>query len=259
MIDHALAYARRGISVFATTADGKAPSTSNAQWGKRIGMDGPLPKGQGGFRRATTDEDELRWMFSFKNAQGIGMPCGRINGVIVADFDIHKKGEEGRNANRQFEEYRDAIGEAQIVTTRNGGVHAYFKYERGHGQRELGDGVEVQNDGQYVLLPPSKGYKWGPLVAREDWVKPPWRGFRPAEQREAVQHGGETPQHVLKLIDILHKKEGGWHNAARDLTAHLIGSGWTDAAILRYAIQWTKGGYKWADTFEELACMVDGA
>lgn len=254
----AIAYAERGVKVFATTADGKAPSISNRAWSNKLGRE--VGKGQGGLHQATTDIDNIKWQFSWKNSGGIGMPCGKVNGVIVADFDIHKE-QPGGNAHRVMEEWRDEIAETHQVRTRNGGVHAYFAYEPGHGKHELGENIEVQTDGSYVLLPPSKGYKVSWKVDRGDWQTPPWK----AVANKGAGHSGprpyhvETPADVLQMIEDIHANAGNWHNAMVQVTAYLVGCGWSDAQILRFVPQWRAEGYSHEETFDEVCVAIEGA
>jgi len=258
ILEAALLYASRGLKVFATTADGKAPSTSNKAWSQRLGKD--VPKGKGGLHMATTDEDTVRWMFNQRGAGGVGMPCGKVNNLIVADFDTHKSGEEGRNANARFHEFEDEISATQTVRTRNGGWHVYFAYEPQHGKFELGEGIEVQTDGAYVLLPPSKGYVWGPRVDQEDWETPPWAAVPSqiglGQSREMIS--GETPEEV-KLLWRQVISGSNWHNAMVRIVAHLVGSGWEDAEIIKHflAVKWA--GYSFEDTYWEVCVACAGA
>jgi len=257
ILQAALKYAERGIKVFATTADGKAPSTSNKQWGERLGRE--LRRGEGGLHRATTDEDTIRWMFSFRSAGGIGMPCGKVNNVIVADFDTHKSGDEGRNANAMFEEWRDDISEAQTVRTRNGGWHVYFNYEAGHGKHELGKGIEVQTDGSYVLLPPSKGYVWGNRIDREDWATPPWPAVGNKGAAVRVSDSvSETPPEVLADIEKIMSRET-WHDPMVKIVAHLWGSGWSDAEIIRKMVPLGHPHFDALQVVDDVAVAIDGA
>jgi len=257
ILDAALKYAARGIKVFATTADGKAPSTSNQQWSQRLGRE--LRRGEGGLHRATTDEATIRWMFSFRSAGGIGMPCGKVNGLIVSDFDTHKDGEEGRNAKAVFEEYRDQIGDAQVVRTRNGGWHVYWLYRPGHGKHELGKGIEVQTDGSYVLLPPSKGYVWGQRVDREEWSFPPWdaKGNKGAVVRVS-DTVAETPAEVMEDIAKIKNKET-WHDPMVRIVAHLWASGWSDAEIIRKMVPLGHPHFDALRVVDDVTVAIDGA
>ncbi len=254
LLDWALSYSGRGVAVFATTADGKAPAISNKSWEEYLGY--PVPKGRGGLHQASTDPDNLRWQFGHRNAGGIGMPCGRINGVIVADFDIHKENGTG-NAHRQWEEWSDQIGDAHQVTTRNGGKHVYFAYEEGHGKHELGENIEVQTDGAYVLLPPSKGYKVTWPVSREDWATPPW----PAVPTKRIAREDVETMTSDQLLAMQAKIKAGeeWHNNMIATVAHMVMTGWSDAEILRLSRQWTLPGYSHDDTFEEVYTAIQGA
>lgn len=260
IVTSALRYAKAGIAVFATTADGKAPSTSNAAWSRRLGRE--IRKGQGGLHMATTDPDTIRWMFSWKNAGGIGMPCGKVNNVIVADFDIHKEA-PGGNAHRRLFEYEDEIEAAHRVRTRNGGLHAYFKYRPGHGKHELGENIEVQTDGSYVLLPPSKGYRVENLVFRDEWFVPPWppmgNGAALDRQPDEVVDLATWTEEIQRLQQMILEDRGQWHNAMVRLTARLVGIGWSDAQILQHVPQWTGAGYTHWQTFQEVATAIAGA
>jgi len=257
MLIAALKYAERGVKIFATTADGKAPSTSNEAWSKYLGRE--VRKGQGGLHMATTDPKVIEWMFSQRGAGGIGMPCGKVNKVIVSDFDTHKSGEEGRNANAKFEEWRDEISEAQTVRTRNGGWHVYWSYEEGHGKFELGAGIEVQTDGAYVLLPPSKGYIWGNRIDREDWSTPPWAGVPSGVGvRATPDTQSEVPPEVLALLAKIKGKET-WHDPMVRIVAHLVGSGWSDGEILRKFVPLGHPHFSPLDVIEEVGVAIEGA
>lgn len=253
LLKYALAYAERGIRVFATTADGKAPSISNAAWSQYLGRE--IRKGQGGLHMASTDPENIRWQFTQWGAGGIGMPTGKVNGVIVADFDIHKEKGTG-NAHRQMMEYADEISETHQVITRNGGVHAYFAYEPGHSKHELGENIDIQTDGAYVLLPPSKGYKVKFRVDREDWSPPPWKPVPVVRQTREQIENLEAPDLVKMQGDMV---EGSWHNNMVRLVAHMVMTGWSDAEILRHARQWTLQGHSHDDTFEEVYTALQGA
>ena len=256
LVDIALEYAARGVAVFAVTADGKAPATSNKAWSNRLGR--TIGKGQGGLNMATTDPETIRWMFSWRNAGAIGMPCGEINGVIVLDLDLHKE-ENGRgNAHEVYRAFFDEIEDSHQVRTRNGGLHVYFDYEPGHRKKELGENVEVQSDGAYVLLPPSRGYVVKRSVMREDWAAPPWIATGEEMKRSMRDEGNaEVPDHVRNMVRLL-REQKHWHDPVRDIVAYLIGCGWSDAEILRYSFQWTWPGHDARETFEELCVMIEG-
>lgn len=255
LLERALQYAERGVRVFATTADGKAPSISNAAWSRYLGK--PVPKGKGGLHQATTDPDIIRWQFSWANSGGIGMPCGKVNNVIVADFDIHKETGGRGNAHDVMEQWAEEISMAHQVVTRNGGYHVYFAYEAGHGKHELGENIEVQTDGSYVLLPPSKGYRVKWKVDREDWSTPPWPAVPNVRQQSREDVEAMSSEDLRKLQGDL--AEGTWHDNVIRLVAHMVATGWSDAEILRHARQWTLPGYSHDDTFEEVFVALQGA
>lgn len=253
-LEWALEYAARGVKLFSTTADGKAPNISNKQWSQHLGKE--VSKGTGGLHMATTDPETIRWMFSQRGAGGIAMPCGAVNGVIVLDMDIHKEAPDGP-AHRVRREFWDELQEAHMVTTRNGGEHYYFEWEPGHLKGELGPNIDVQSDGSYVLLPPSKGYRVKRQVMREDWATPPWRATA-IDRSVADEGGGEISPHI-KLMARRISNGDGWWNEVRDVVAHMVGAGYSDAEILRYSFQWTTGGHSPRETFEQVYQFIQSA
>lgn len=251
----ALKYAERGIKVFAVNTKAKVPAVSNAVWGKSW-YQSPLPAGRGGFHQASTDPMNLRFQFDRPYADGIGMPTGRVNNVIVADFDLYKTGDEGRNANAKWSEWEDDISQCQTVITQSGGRHVYFQHEIGHSKFELGSGIEIQTDGSYVLLPPSKGYQWGQRVDREDWFTPPWPAAPAARSDPSVD---SIP--VEELVAMQKRIQSGdqWHNNMVRAVASLHGKGLSDAEILRIGMQWQLPGYAQGETFDEIYTALQGA
>lgn len=254
LLKYALAYADRGIRVFATTADGKAPAISNHKWSGYHARE--IKRGEGGLHQASTDPENIRFQFSQPGAGGIGMPCGKVNGVIVADFDIHKEPGGQGNAHRRMFEFEDEISETHQVVTRNGGIHAYFAYEPGHSKHELGENIDIQTDGSYVLLPPSKGYKVKFRVDREDWITPPWDPA-PVKRMTREEMEWAEPADLIALQKAMN--EGEWHNNMVRLVASMVVGGWSDAEILRHSRQWTMPGHSHDDTFEEVYTALQGA
>lgn len=254
----ALRYAERGIHVFSVVGEGpgaKLPNISNDRWAEFLGK--PVPKGRGGLNMATTDPEIIKWMFSQPRAGGIGMPCGKINNVIVADFDLHKEPDQRGNAHRQMTEHEDVLMECHQVATRTGGRHFYFLYEEGHSKHELGQNIDIQTDGAFVLVPPSPGYKVLHRIDRDDWVTPPWAGV-PVKKMTATELASLDEG---DLKDLQRKICAGeeWHNNMVRMTAHMVMTGWSDAEILRHARQWTLPGFNHDDTFEEVYVALQGA
>jgi hypothetical protein len=122
-----------GIPVFSCKPD-KSPNTPH------------------GFKDATTDQQTLVGMFAQPDLR-IGMPTGRASGLTVVDIDPKNGGDK-------------SVGNLNVPSTRtaktpSGGVHFYFK-DAGirSSASSLAPGVDIRGEGGYVLVPPSKGYKW---------------------------------------------------------------------------------------------------
>lgn len=126
MLDHALAYARRGWKVFPLKARGKTPLTTD------------------GFQSATTDEAQIRaWWARWPDAN-VGIATGA--GLVVLDFDQKSGGLEtlaGLELPPTLE-----------VNTGGGGKHFYFRGES-RNRAGLKPGMDVRGDGGYVVAPPS--------------------------------------------------------------------------------------------------------
>ncbi len=147
MLDHALAYARRGWPVFPCKSGGedyKKPLTIN------------------GFKDATTNEDQIRrWWHEYPNAL-IGAPMGPRVGALALDPDAAEEpGEPDGVAywNALLAEHGD-LPPTRCHLTPGGGKHVLFAYPSGRkvGLKEgglRGKGIHVRGDGGYVILPPS--------------------------------------------------------------------------------------------------------
>lgn len=122
------------------------------------------PITQNGFHGASNDIEQIKsWWTEHPNA-GIGLPTGKINNVIVIDVDIRNQGHI--SLDRLLDEHEPFPHTVECLTG-GGGNHYYFKYdERINKSRLKGyEGIDVQGDGKYVVLPPSihpngKQYHW---------------------------------------------------------------------------------------------------
>lgn len=107
------------------------------------------------FQDRIADPDEIEsWFEKFPQA-GIGIVTGKISGITVVDIDVkeepHMKPED--------------FPETYTVHTPSGGAHLYYEYQTGIKNVARGfdhlPGVDIRNDGGYVVAPPSSGYKIG--------------------------------------------------------------------------------------------------
>lgn len=94
-----------------------------------------------------TQEDLEHWFLN-QPSNNIAIVTGKISGITVIDLDKHK----GVDMN-QFPK------DTYCVKTGNGGMHLYFKYHEGAPNVadvfKDGKGVDIRNDGGYVVAPPS--------------------------------------------------------------------------------------------------------
>ncbi len=212
---------------FPVNVEAKAPAWSNKQLQMLTGR--PVVKGEGGYKIATKRKDGLRALFRHKGAQAVGMPTGKINNVIVLDLDIYKPEDKGGdNARSFYEKHKDVIDATTIVRSQRGGLHAYFRYQPGHRKNELGDGIEVQTDGAYVLLPPSGGYSLTNSIPASDFPPPPWeaKGSGGEDYVRGLHHDDRSSYYgsVNEMAEAVISLVGGSsvHNASNRIAYQLM-------------------------------------
>jgi len=248
IIDTAMRLADNGVPVFPVGAQ-KTPV-----WAK-----GESPNGKDGFHMATMDADDVDELFRHKSTTGIGMPTGAISGVTVIDVDCGKFKRNRDDALAWLEEHRDKLIGTSVVRTASGGYHYYCKYNESftNTSNVWAKGVDCRNDGGYVVIPPFMGYQFVRQIDPDDWVDPP-----PAPERstrfKVPTNDGQTPPQLIEMRDLIRDRVT-WHEPVRDIVAHLVGSGWSDAEILTYTHQWTWPGYDPAETHHQLCVMIAGA
>lgn len=137
-LEAALHYARKGWRVFPLQ-----PNTKKPYGGTR------------GVRDATTDEATIRRWFMRWPTANIAIACG--NGLGVIDEDTYKGGDA-----RPL-----SLPPTLTATTPRGGKHMLFSIPgelRPEHTGKLGQFVDFQGDGAYIVAPPSrvddKGYAW---------------------------------------------------------------------------------------------------
>ena len=146
ILDFALEYAQNGWPVF--PLKGKIPLTSN------------------GFKDATCDQDQIiAWWKKFPDAN-IGGVTGQVSGKTVLDIDF-KHG--GYIVLEGLEDKHGNLPATLTSQTGGGGRHKVFNYDP-HiktGVNVYGSGLDVRNDGGYIVLPPSVHPETGNTYAWE--------------------------------------------------------------------------------------------
>lgn len=99
---------------------------------------------------ASTDPDQITAWWTEQPNANIGLACGSISGVVVADGDV-KAGQPG------LETLQRAGLTTWHVATPSGGVHVYCRPPREQVDNSTSSvtGVDVKTDHGYVLAPPS--------------------------------------------------------------------------------------------------------
>lgn len=223
MLDAALAYAARGWAVFPLVERDK------------------VPKVAGGFKVATTDEEQIRAMWERFPDCNIGIATGSMSGgLVVVDLDIDdERGKDGNAVLRAWEREHGELPETVCAVTGGGGEHIVFKASEpvrcavGEGEFE---GVDVRADGGYIVAPPSvhpngRRYEWE--VAPDDMpvARADGNVLALAEAVRLSQTGGRDGGRAKK-VDVNKKVEkGGRNNALFKVLCAGRSAGMDDTAI----------------------------
>jgi putative DNA primase/helicase len=158
ILNAALDYARRGIPVFPCHPHTKHPLTKK-DIDPSTGIDIP---NSGGFRKATTDQVQIRsWWREFPNAM-IGVPTGSRSGFWALDPDApDEPGKpDGRLSLATLQDQHGKLPATHTHLTPGGGKHLLFKWldDKPVTNREgaiAKKGINVRGEGGYIVMPPS--------------------------------------------------------------------------------------------------------
>jgi putative DNA primase/helicase len=173
LLQDALQYAKAGYSIVPVTPGEKAP---------------PLVDWQA-YQDAPANATQIREWWSKTPTANIAIVTGRISGLTVIDFD----GDKGR------ESFRTSL-DNQLPSTRihrtPRGAHMLFQYCEDLKQTTaILPGVDIRNDGGYIIAPPSivKGKAYEVLREREivaiTTLPPSLNGQKPASKDSATEIG----------------------------------------------------------------------
>lgn len=140
MLDAALEFAAMELAVFPLVERDKLPAVS------------------GGFKVATTDEEQIREAWGRRPNLNIGIATGTVSrGLVVIDLDVDDaKDEDGVATLRAWEREHGDLPETATVKTGRGGMHLYYRCDQPVGCSVNSEiGVDVRGDGGYVVAPPS--------------------------------------------------------------------------------------------------------
>jgi hypothetical protein len=123
-----------------------------------------------GFHDATVDPAKVRMYWNRHRSAAIGVPTGDVSGLLVLDVDVDAaRGLDGLADLGAFPE----LPETRTIRTPRGGLHKCFKCPAGMRGRNLTPALEVKANGQYVIVPPSPGYKVidnSPIANAPEWL-----------------------------------------------------------------------------------------
>lgn len=130
--------------------DEKRPTWGNKELG--------LKRGQGGFKIATQDPEEVAHLFSHPRATEIAVPMGEMSGLMCLDVDLYKL----PHLTQWVEDNAKYLGNTLWHRTRSGGLHIFFKHPGGSVKfpATLREGIDIKAVGTgYVCWPPTDGYE----------------------------------------------------------------------------------------------------
>jgi len=165
MINHALAYAKKGWPVFPVWWP---IDTHVCACGERdnCASIGKHPITKNGHTNATTDADQItQWWEQYPSAN-IGLATGKQSGVSVLDIDQKHYGFQ--SFQQLLRRYGPPKNPTLTVATGGGGAHFYWEYNKKHRcKQNIRTGIDVRSTGGYVLVPPSLHeqrcrYRWAP-------------------------------------------------------------------------------------------------
>ncbi len=208
MLNAAMAYAAHGFPVFPVTVTKKKPVPA-----RDIGANGnPIP-GTGGFKKATTDQSQIRkWWMGHEYL--IGLPMGAASGVWALDVDTSEDHADG------VAEWNAIAAEHEPIVTREhrsatGGPHIIFNWYAGEPLRcssgDLPKGIEVKAQGGYVVVPPSKRKhrSYTVHVDSDPTDAPQWltglilQGRKPSRAAGADVYTGQVTADLDELADAM--------------------------------------------------------
>lgn len=161
----ALEYARMGFHLFPLY--GIKDDGSCACGTKDCKDAGKHPFVKRGLKEATRDEQRIREWFGLTALapRNVGIATGEISGLTVIDVDIA----DGKGGAESWHEATKNHGEPNtlMAQTGSGGMHVFFKYNSSlkTASNVLGKGVDVRNNGGYIVAAPSRhrsggSYSW---------------------------------------------------------------------------------------------------
>lgn len=209
MLEHALAYALHGWSVFPLS--GKTPAIPRAHEAGHP-CRGECGQQGHGYHDATRATAQITAWWSRYPSAGIGLPCAP-NGLAVVDVDPRNGGHTTLCA---LEAAHGPLPSTLMQITGGDGLHLVYAHPGTDLPGKLGPGIDVKSNGYIVaapsLHPSGVRYRWSG-DGRFDHSLTPWPvhlGARAAPPLPAVQLGSARPfDGLVGLVAfVLEAREG---------------------------------------------------
>ncbi|WP_179104336.1 bifunctional DNA primase/polymerase [Virgibacillus proomii] len=189
-----------------------------------------VPITQHGFKDATTDENQLiEWWTRYPHA-GIGLPTGKINNLVVLDVDPRNNGIY--SLDRLIDEYEPFPYTVECLTG-GGGNHYYFRYDERIKKSHIPgfEGIDIQSDGKYVVLPPSthpsgRKYYWeesSKPVVNPIADMPNWLIDQLKQNQTNTNYNARSIEDYLMILQGV--PDGNRNNSMMTLIGYLLGKG----------------------------------
>ena len=202
MMRHALQYAQKGWYVFPvhTMREGRCSC------GRNCGRPGKHPWTQNGWKDATLSSELIEVWWRAHPDANIGVACGP-SGLLVVDVDPRNNGDE---TFADLEIRHGALPPTRTSCTGGGGQHYFFDVAGVDGKfkgRVLGQGIELQAAGQYVVVPPSthlsgRCYGWDAGQPEEVASPPAWLVDEPMRQSRLPETLGSPLDCILGVAFV---------------------------------------------------------
>ena len=158
-----------------------------------------------------------------EKSEYFGILTGRVNGIVVFDYDTQKEGENAGKVvdcdgkHYDLEVLKDLYGEdAYIVKTRSGGFHIYCKFQEDSPRQTQGikGCMDVRSTNGYVVGAGSPGYEVingdiSHLVEVPESIKAVATQENPVKRKErAAKEYAKTTQEDQKFVKQFLEKDG---------------------------------------------------
>lgn len=169
--------------------------------------------------RASNDPDTLKsWLTPGKN---LGLATGKTSGVSVIDVDPRNGGLSS------IHDLQSELGDLPgtvTCSTGGGGFHLYFRYESSIKSCKPVAGIDFQNDGRMVVMPPSVHPDTGALY---EWKLSPFEcdlAALPAAWCQFLSNGKPTQRDIPEALPQL--MEGPYSEGSRNDSLFKLGCQW---------------------------------